>query len=114
MVNSHDDGISLDQFVDWLIEAGYPIQRIDDYDDWLARFETALRTLPERQRQHSVLALLDAFRRPAEAVPGSAIPAERFRADVQTAEIGPDGDIPHLSAALIAKYIADLKRLRLL
>ena len=114
VVNSHDDGISLDQFVDWLIEAGYPIQRIDDYDEWLGRFETAVRALPEGQRQHSVLTLLDAFRRPTEAVPGSALPAEHFRADVQAAEIGPDGDIPHLSAALIAKYIADLKRLRLL
>ena len=114
MVNSHDDGISLDQLVDWLIEAGYPIQRIDDYDEWLGRFETAVRALPEGQRQHSVLTLLDAFRRPTEAVPGSALPAEHFRADVQAAEIGPDGDIPHLSAALIAKYIADLKRVRLL
>lgn len=114
VVNSHDDGISLDQFVDWLTDAGYPIQRIDGYDDWLARFETVLRALPEGQRQHSVLALLDAFRRPAEAVPGSVILSEHFRADVQAAEIGPDGDIPHLSAALIAKYIADLKQLQLL
>jgi hypothetical protein len=32
----------------------------------------------------------------------------------QAAEIGPDGDMPHLSAALIAKYIADLKQLQLL
>jgi fatty acid CoA ligase FadD9 len=114
VVNSHDDGISLDQFVDWLTEAGHPIQRVDDYDDWLARFETAMRALPEKQRQHSLLALMDAFRQPAEAVPGSAIPAERFRAAVQAAAIGPDHDIPHLSASLIARYVADLRQLDLI
>ena len=31
VMNPHDDGVSLDVFVDWLIDAGYHIQRIDDY-----------------------------------------------------------------------------------
>lgn len=35
-VNPHDDDISLDTFVDWLIESGHHIQRID-YDEWFAR-----------------------------------------------------------------------------
>ncbi|MGV9301433.1 thioester reductase domain-containing protein, partial [Amycolatopsis sp. NPDC003676] len=30
VVNPHDDGVSLDSFVDWLIEAGHRIDRIDD------------------------------------------------------------------------------------
>jgi fatty acid CoA ligase FadD9 len=114
VVNPHDDGISLDTFVDWLIEAGHPVQRIDDYDEWLARITTAMRALPEKQRQHSVLPLLQAFEQPEEAVPGSAIPAERFHAAVRTAEVGPDKDIPHLSAALIRKYVTDLHQLDLL
>ena len=58
VMNPHDDGIGLDEYVDWLIEAGYPIQRIDDFGEWLQRFETALRALPDRQRQHSVLQML--------------------------------------------------------
>jgi fatty acid CoA ligase FadD9 len=33
---------------------------------------------------------------------------------VQEAAIGPDHDIPHLSAHLIGKYIADLHQLGLL
>ena len=49
-MNPHDDGIGLDEYVDWLIEAGYPIERIDDFDEWLVRFEAALRALPMRQR----------------------------------------------------------------
>ena len=58
VMNPHDDGIGLDEYVDWLIEAGYPIQRIDDFGEWLQRFETGLRALPDRQRQHSVLPML--------------------------------------------------------
>lgn len=42
-MNPHDDGVSLDVFVDWVIDAGHVIHRIDDYDNWLGRFETALR-----------------------------------------------------------------------
>ncbi|MFI6867019.1 carboxylic acid reductase [Nocardia sp. NPDC050406] len=114
VLNPHDDGISLDTFVDWLIEAGEPLERIADYDDWLARFDTALRALPERQRQHSILPLLHAFRRPAPAIPGAALPAKRFRAAVQQAHLGPDGDIPHLTPELIGKYVSDLRLLGLL
>ncbi|ETB34047.1 peptide synthetase, partial [Mycobacterium avium subsp. hominissuis 10-5606] len=58
VMNPHDDGIGLDEYVDWLIEAGYPIERVDDFDQWLHRMETALHALPERQRHQSVLQLL--------------------------------------------------------
>ena len=70
VMNPYDDGIGLDEYVDWLIEAGYPIQRIADYDDWLQRFETAMRALPERQRQHSVLPLLHNYQHPEKPVRG--------------------------------------------
>jgi fatty acid CoA ligase FadD9 len=85
VTNPHDDGISLDEFVDWLIEAGHPIQRIDDYGGWFTRFDTAIRALPEQQRQVSLLPLLHAYRRPAPPLRGSAIPAKEFTAAVQAA-----------------------------
>jgi fatty acid CoA ligase FadD9 len=114
VVNPHDDGISLDQFVDWLIAAGNPIQRIDDYADWLTRFETAMRALPDRQRQYSELNLLDAFRPPSPAIHSPALPADAFRAGVRKSCIGPERDIPHISADLIGKYVTDLRQLELL
>ncbi|MFI5781951.1 carboxylic acid reductase [Nocardia sp. NPDC051570] len=114
VLNPHTDGIGLDEFMDWLIEAGYPIERIDDYRQWLPRFETALRALPERQRQASLLPLLHAYQQPAPPVDGAMLPAKRFQAAVQAAEIGPDRDIPHLNRALIEKYAADLKLRKLL
>jgi fatty acid CoA ligase FadD9 len=114
LMNPHDDGISLDMFVDWLNEAGHDIRRIDDYDEWLGRFETALRALPDKQRQQSVLPLLNAYRKPEAPLLGAPAPTDVFRAAVQEAKIGAEKDIPHLSAALIDKYVTDLQLLGLL
>ncbi|WP_197696097.1 hypothetical protein, partial [Mycobacterium sp. E1715] len=119
--NPHDDGIGIDEYVDWLIEAGYPIERVDDFGEWLRRFEAALRELPERQRHHSVLPLLQLPGaqqvEPAEPARGPLAPADRFRAAVREAKIGQDGDepdIPHVSAPVIVKYVTDLQLLGLL
>ncbi len=114
VLNNHDDGISLDTFVDWLIAGGQKIERIDDYGEWLARFEAAMKALPENQRKNSVLPLLSAYARPATPTPGSHLPAEKFRAAVQSAGIGTDNDVPHLTEALIDKYVTDLHQLGLL
>lgn len=113
-VNPHDDGISMDTFVDWMTDAGYPIERIDDYGDWRSRVEAAMRALPDEVRQHSMLALMDAFAEPAEALAGSMIPSEGFKAAVQSGCAGEESDIPHLSRTLIEKYLADFARLGLL
>ena len=114
VMNPYDDGISMDTFVDWLIDAGYPITRVPDYADWLARFEQALRGLPETQRQASLLPLLHNYQRPEHPVNGSLAPADRFRTAVQDNKIGPDKDIPHITAPVIVKYITDLELLGLL
>ena len=120
VMNPHDDGIGLDQYIDWMIEAGYPIERIDDFGEWLQRFETGLRALPDRQRQHSVLQILQmrlhnpAHVEPIEPTHGALAPTDRFRAAVQQAKVGPDQDIPHISAAVIVKYVTDLQLLGLI
>lgn len=109
VVNPHDDGVSMDTFIDWTIEAGHSIRRIDDYEDWFNRFETALRGLPEQRRQRSSLPLLHQLRRPMPAVPGASVSAVRFRADVRALGVGADKDIPHLSKGFIRKYLEDLR-----
>jgi thioester reductase-like protein len=131
VMNPHDDGIGYDEYVDWLIEAGYPIQRIGDFGEWLQRFETGLSALPERQRQHSLLWQLplhnstplhnsDLFQSnhllPAEPIRGP-LATDRFRAALREAKIGPDKnnpDIPHVSPPIIIKYVTDLQLLGLL
>jgi glycopeptidolipid biosynthesis protein len=121
VMNPHDDGIGPDEYVDWLIEAGYPIQRVGDFGEWLQRFESALAALPERQREHSVLQWLQ-LRPPGDfQIPepsfGSFAPTDRFRAAVQKAKIGPNKDvpdIPHVSAPVILRYVTDLQLLGLL
>ncbi|MCV7176083.1 carboxylic acid reductase [Mycolicibacterium sphagni] len=114
VMNPYDDGIGLDEFVDWLVEAGHPIQRIGEYGTWLQRFETAMRALPDRQRQYSLLPLLHNYQHPEQPVRGSIAPTDRFRAAVQDAKIGPDKDIPHITPEVIVKYVTDLQLLGLL
>jgi fatty acid CoA ligase FadD9 len=114
VTNPHDDGLGLDEFVDWLIDAGYPITRIADYEQWYQRFETAVRGLPESQRPHSVLPLLDGYRRPQTPMAGSFGPVERFRAAVREKGIGQQSDIPGMSSTLIVKYVTGLQALGLL
>jgi amino acid adenylation domain-containing protein/thioester reductase-like protein len=120
VMNPHDDGVGFDEFVDWVIEAGYPIQRIDDFGEFLERLETGLRALPDRQRQHTVLQIMQLRLdgqtqvQPFEPTHGSHAPTERFRAAVQEVKIGPDQDIPHISAAVIVKYVTDLQLLGLI
>jgi fatty acid CoA ligase FadD9 len=114
VMNPYDDGIGMDTYVDWLTEAGYPIVRVPDYAAWLVRFETALRALPEKQRQASLLPLLHNYQLPEHPINGPLAPVDRFRAAVRDAKIGPDKDIPHISAPVIVKYITDLELLGLL
>ncbi|HEX4376170.1 MAG TPA: carboxylic acid reductase [Steroidobacteraceae bacterium] len=101
--------VSLDDFVDWLIEAGCGIERIDSYDSWLSRFETAMQALPEERRQQSMLAILGPYRQPQKAVTKSVLPAARFLSASKAAGF----EMPPLSAALINKYVADLRHLKL-
>jgi fatty acid CoA ligase FadD9 len=114
VMNPHDDGIGFDEFVDWLIDAGCAIQRIGDYSDWLWRFETALRALPERQRNSSLLPLLHKYQKPEKPINGSMAPSDRFPAAVQDAKVGADNDLPHITPQIIAKYVSDLRLLGLL
>lgn len=111
LVNPNDDGVSLDTFVDWLVEAGHRIERIDDHADWYVRFEAAMRALPEDRRQYAALPILHGFKEPEEPVPGSAVPSERFREAVRSGAVDGYRDIPGLTRGLVEKYARDLKAL---
>ncbi|WP_420114396.1 SDR family oxidoreductase, partial [Pseudactinotalea sp.] len=114
VVNTHDDGIGLDEYVDWLVTEGYPIGRVDDYAEWLTRLTIKLRALPERQRNASLLPLLHNYERPTPPMTGAEASTSRFRTAVQDAAIGPDHDIPHVTRGVITKYVTDLELLALL
>jgi fatty acid CoA ligase FadD9 len=74
----------------------------------------ALAVTDAKQRQQSVLPLLNACRKPEAPLSGAPAPTDVFRAAVLEAKLGADKDIPHLSAALIDKYVSDLQLLGLL
>ncbi|MFN8042486.1 MAG: amino acid adenylation domain-containing protein [Mycobacterium sp.] len=120
VMNPHDDGIGIDEYVDWLIEAGYPIERVEDFGDWVHRFHAGLAALPEQQRHNTVLQMLLILLhsnhdvQAPEPTLGSFAPTDRFQAAVQAAHIGPDGDIPHITSEVIIKYVTDMQMLGLL
>jgi fatty acid CoA ligase FadD9 len=114
VMNPHDDGIGLDDYVDWLVDAGYGISRVADFNEWRERFECALRALPDRQRENSSLPLMHAYRQPEKPIRGSVAPAGRFRAAVDGAQIGSFAGIPHVTPPIIEKYISNLRMLGLL
>jgi len=110
-INPHDDGISLNQFADWISEAGYGLERVVDYSDWYQRFEMALRALPESVRAQSSYPLLHQMSHPSQADAGTAASAQRFSAEVARLQIGESGEIPQLSREFILKVLADLRHL---
>ena len=111
VLNHHvDDGISLDTFVDWIEEAGYPVERVLEYADWLQRFETKLRTLPEAKRHQSSLTVIGSLKRPRPIEP--MVGTKRFRDAVRALPIGPE--IPHLTREFILKCLDDMLRLGLI
>jgi fatty acid CoA ligase FadD9 len=114
VVNPHDDGIGLDEYADWIGEAGYPLERIADHRHWFERFEMALQNLPEAQRKASILPIIDTQRHQLPPQRGTFAPADRFAAAVADAHVGGHGTIPGIDAAIIAKYLTDLESLGLL
>lgn len=108
VVNPHDDGRSLDTFVDSIAAVGYPVHRIAGYEEWLQRFEGALRALPETARARSSLAILESLRRPRPARPDRTASAQ-FEAALR--ELGDDLHVPHLDEPFIQKYLEDLRTL---
>ncbi len=111
VINPHDDGISLDTIVDWIESAGYPIDRVDDYAEWLGRFTRRLEALPAEQRQRSSLSVIESLRRPARPMP-DPIGSAAFERGVQ--ELSAEGAVPHLSAEYVAKCLDDLVALGLI
>lgn len=105
MVNHHDDGVSLDSFVDWVGTKGYNVSQLDDHGEWVRRFEDKLRNLPDNERQLSSLNILGHFAQPHSAA-SSPLSSDDFVAAVSGLRVGPE--IPRLSEAYIHKYLEDM------
>lgn len=108
ITNRIDEGVSLDTIVDWVEAAGYPLERIASYDEWLLRFESALRDLPPDRRSRTSFPLLDSLRAPKVPVRpvagGQGDRLGRPAVDVRT---------PQLTPQYLEKILDDLVHLGL-
>jgi len=113
VVNPHwDDGISLDVIVSWVKSAGYPVERIADYDAWYRTFHDRLMGLSEPQKHHSPLPILQAWQRPlgeGELLFDATQLLERLRAIASEL-----GELPHVNEPLIHKYLDDMAQLEVI
>jgi fatty acid CoA ligase FadD9 len=105
-----DNGISLDTMVDWLIDGGRSVARIDDYAEWVSRCQTAMAALPPALRRHSLHEVMSAYRHPVVPTNGPVVASDGFRAATRSAGV----ELPPLSRSVIDKYVEGLDRLRLL
>jgi fatty acid CoA ligase FadD9 len=105
VVDGHvDDGVSLDTFVEWVRQAGYPIEHIADYAAWLRTFRERLEALGPAEQQHSALAGLKAWERPSGGDVGfdNRLLRRRLRA------LGEAPDMPSIDDAAIERYLRNM------
>ena len=109
VVNMHDDDVSLDRIVDWIVSAGYPVARVA-HRQWFKDFEAKLGALPDVQRQHSALPIMAAFRTlyPARTKKIGSAGFEAYARECAGA------DIPHLTEQFVHKILDDLRLLTLI
>jgi len=96
---------SLDAFVDWIIDAGYEVKRLDAHEDWLSRFKRRLTALPALEKKQSALAVLKAYEEPHSFVP-FRIESTNFQSVVDKLGIAPKA--MQLNADFIYKCLNDI------
>ena len=119
VVNPHwDDGVSLDVLVDWIAEAGYPIEREPDYARWLARWRERLEDQGPAEKQRGPLAIVHRWAQAPEGE-GGGLRFDASRLEERLGEIArrrAEGaaSIPHLTRELLRKMLDDMRRLGLI
>ena len=108
VTNPHRDGATLDDIMNWIPVIDRSLIRISNYGDWLARFEAALRGLPEARRHLSSLAVLDQLRQPTSGGGPSRIECPSFRRRMAELAAGDGGGIPRLTRAYIERCARDI------
>lgn len=107
MVNPQNDKVSLDTIIDWLINSGINIKKIDDYEEWYQQFKLAMEKLPNNLKQYSMLPVISQLKQPQKLTSNFWLLPNKFSSAIEDT-------IPAITPSLINKYIADFKALNLL
>lgn len=111
-VNAHDDGISLDTFLEWAAGAGYSLSTVKPYEAWYAAYGAALRKLPDDVRNSTNLAILFQWQQPISH--SSTKFDNRVFCQVLTQWTRFHDGVPHLDAAFVRHYLEQLHKASLI
>jgi len=95
---------SLDRIADWIVSAGYRLDRTNSHSEWLAQFEARLERLPTQARQSSALPILSAFAAPMPRSQGRAGGAFAHALRTSGSEASPP-----MTEAYLHKHLADMR-----
>jgi fatty acid CoA ligase FadD9 len=94
----------MDAVVGWVRSAGYPLERLDGYDQWFQTFEARLRAQDERHQQQGPLAIVRAWAHPERLGRQPRLANGEFRARVRDL-LGVER-LPELDEAQVHKTLA--------
>jgi len=95
---------SLDRIADWIVSAGYRLDRANSHSEWLALLKARLERLPTQARQATALPILSAFAAP---MPRSQVRAGgAFAHALRTS--GSEAS-PALTELYLHKHLADMR-----
>lgn len=113
-LNTHDDGVSLDSFVDWMQTAGYSLRVVEPYSRWRSEYEKSLRSLPEKVQRDSNEPILFQWNEPSGVTAASSWPSTaRFDQLLRESTPFTDG-VPHLSEAYLHHYLQQMTAIDLI
>ncbi len=110
VVNGRASGPSLDTWIDWVKQAGYHVERIDDHATWWRRFREKLLALDPMEQHRSPLAILHQWERPL----GPELAFDNRRLLERLAAIAGPVAIPDVDALFVEQYLKNMVYLGLI
>jgi len=110
-VNGHNyDGVSLDTMVSWIQRAGYPLARIDDYEDWVKQLRARLVALSPVQQHRSMLPILHHWDRPS----ASEVLFDNGRLRARLEALGEPAWLPDIDEHTLRRYLENMRHAALI
>lgn len=110
VVNRHGESASLDQIVEWLVDEGFPLERLGDHAHWFGQFSAALQRLEPTWRNRTSLPIVHQWKMPLNTAAQNRF--DTFAFEQRFAQLSTLIDlpsrVPYVSRDDVRRYISDL------